>query len=118
MCVPSYAAHRRGIVCSTCAFRQPPPPPRRLSQTLATQEVKFGGAKNWSMVNFTGLTPSAGTSCVGLTESTAEVTCGKMGPHSHICVQCGGEFVIGLSQPGAANVDYVYLQPGAWRGHQ
>jgi hypothetical protein len=66
------------------------------------------------MVNFTGLTPSASTSCVGLEASTAEVDCGRMGPHSHICVQCGGQFVIGLSQPGSASVDYVYMQPGTW----
>jgi len=37
-----------------------------------------------------------------------------MGPHSHVCVKCGGEFAIGLSSPGEASIDYVYLQPGAW----
>ena len=31
----------------------------------------------------------------------------------HICIKCGGEFLIGLSEPGIVHVDYVYLQPGA-----
>ena len=56
------------------------------NKTLATQELKFGGTANWTMVNFTDLVPSASTSCVGLSASTDEVDCGKMGPHSHICV--------------------------------
>ena len=37
----------------------------------------------------------------------------------HICVKCGGEVAVGLSQPGNATIDYVFLQPGAWaRLHQ
>ncbi len=32
----------------------------------------------------------------------------------HICVQCGGELFVGLSQSGTVNIDYVYLQPGEW----
>ena len=31
----------------------------------------------------------------------------------HICIKCGGEFLIALSEPGIVHVDYVYLQPGA-----
>ena len=31
----------------------------------------------------------------------------------HICIKCGGEFLIGLSEPGVVHVDYVYVQPGA-----
>ena len=82
------------------------------NKTLASQEVHFAGG-NWTQLNFS-LTSSAETNCVGLDASTDEVDCGKMGPHSHICVQCGGEFVIGLSAPGVANIDYVYMRPGDW----
>jgi hypothetical protein len=61
------------------------------NKTLASQAVHFPGG-NWTMLNFS-LTASGGTGCVGLNASTEEVDCGRMGPHSHICVQCGGEFV-------------------------
>ena len=77
--------------------------------TLGSQVIHFPGAQNWTMVNFT-MIAAASTSCTSLDASTAEVSCGEMGPQSHICVQCGGEFVIGLSEPGTAFVDYVYLQ--------
>ena len=30
------------------------------------------------------------------------------------CVSCGGGFQVGLASPGEVNIDYVYLQPGAW----
>jgi hypothetical protein len=84
------------------------------NKTLAVQPVHFPGG-NWTKLNFT-LTPSGATGCVGLdpAKGDPEVDCGKMGPHSHICVKCAGEFAIGLSSPGEANIDYVYLQPGAW----
>ena len=86
------------------------------NKTLATQSVHFPGG-NWTKLNFT-LTPSAATGCVGLDpvkgDPEGEVSCGNMGPHSHVCVKCGGEFAIGLSSPGEASIDYVYLQPGAW----
>lgn len=38
----------------------------------------------------------------------------QMGPASHICVQCGGELLVGVQGVGDANVDYVFLQPGTW----
>ena len=41
-----------------------------------------------------------------------DVYCGS--PATQLCIKCGGEFVIGLAQPGAVHVDFVYLQPGAW----
>ena len=44
-----------------------------------------------------------------------EVDCGKMGPHSHVCVKCGGEFAIGLNSAGSANIDYGPGPPGAVR---
>ena len=43
------------------------------------------------------------------------VNCGKMGPQpGHICVQCGGELLVGLNGAGSVNLDFVYLQPGTW----
>jgi hypothetical protein len=91
--------------------------------TLASQGIHFAGG-DWAMLNFT-LTPSASTTCVGLDNSTDEVDCGTINGrvtpwgkppkiHSHICVQCGGEFTIGLSAAGEASIDYVYMQPGPW----
>lgn len=70
---------------------------------------------SWIQVNFT-LTPSAGTSCVGITPgSDPSVDCGNMGPQpGHICVKCGGQFEIGLASPSQVNIDYVFLQPGQW----
>ena len=32
----------------------------------------------------------------------------------HVCIRCAGEFAIGLAEPGAVHIDYVFLQPGAW----
>ena len=32
----------------------------------------------------------------------------------HACVKCGGEIAVGLSAPGDASIDYVFLQPGPW----
>ena len=67
------------------------------------------------MLNFT-LTPSGSTDCVGVDPIAGdpEIDCGKMGPHSHVCVKCGGEFAIGLASAGSASIDYVTLFPGAW----
>jgi alpha-L-arabinofuranosidase len=33
---------------------------------------------------------------------------------AHVCVQCGGQFVIALEEAGEAHVDFVYLAPGPW----
>ena len=38
----------------------------------------------------------------------------KLSSAQNLEPRCGGEFVIGLSEPGHAHVDYVYMQPGAW----
>ncbi len=32
----------------------------------------------------------------------------------HVCVQCGGELLLGLAAVGEAFFDYVFLQPGSW----
>ena len=33
---------------------------------------------------------------------------------AHICVQCAGQFVLALEQPGTVAIDFVYLSPGDW----
>jgi hypothetical protein len=78
--------------------------------------AKNGGFWPGQMLNFT-LTPTAATSCVGVdpVDPDPEVDCGKMGPHSHVCVKCGGEFAIGLNSAGSANIDYGPGPPGAVR---
>ena len=81
---------------------------------LARQTISFAGG-NWTRLNFT-LTPTAGTECNGVEAGTDPgVDCGAMGPGvGHVCVKCAGQFVVALSQPGSANIDYVFLQPGMW----
>lgn len=81
------------------------------NKTLGSAVVPFSGG-NWTMLNFS-ITTTGGTVCVDGTNAPG-MTCGKMGPASHICVECGGQFFVGLSSPGSANVDYVFLQPGEW----
>ncbi len=82
---------------------------------LASSTLAFTGG-NWTMLNFT-LTPSVGTVCLdGSHDPSGVVQCGKMGPSAgHVCVKCGGQFVVGVNSPGAVvNIDFVSLQPGAW----
>ena len=33
---------------------------------------------------------------------------------AHICVQCGGQFVMTLEEEGQLHLDFVYLSPGQW----
>ena len=75
---------------------------------LGTDSVHYQGGSGWSRLNFT-LKSNATTICVDANRS--QVDCG---PGNQPCVQCGGEFVIGLSEPGHAHVDYIFLEPGAW----
>jgi hypothetical protein len=80
---------------------------------LASASFTVNG--NWSQNHFK-FTPSAATTCVNGT-SDPDVHCGGQG-HSnvpgHICVKCGGEFVVALSSPGTVSIDYVFMQPGSW----
>ena len=83
---------------------------------------------NWSRLNFS-LTPVTGTNCEGIVPQgtvavASNITCpinntynptGTMSDRkAHICVKCGGEFVISLEEAGDVNIDFVFLQPGAW----
>ena len=91
----------------------------------AVLEVPAG---NWSRLNFS-LTPATGTNCEGIvpqgpTANASNITCpinmtydrtGTMSDRkAHICVKCGGEFVVSLKQDGTVNIDFVFLQPGVW----
>jgi alpha-L-arabinofuranosidase len=93
----------------------------------AVLEVPAG---NWSRLNFS-LTPATGTNCEGIVPGgpvavASNITCpinetynpaGKMSDRkAHICVKCGGEFVVELERPsgGVVNIDFVFLQPGEW----
>eukprot|EP00040_Diaphanoeca_grandis_P032005 m.192845 g.192845 ORF g.192845 m.192845 type:complete len:808 (-) comp32486_c0_seq1:486-2909(-) len=84
---------------------------KNTNMTLGSTTIKFAGG-NWTMLNFT-LNTTAGTECVDGTNDTT-LQCGHMGPASHICVSCGGQFQVGLAEAGEVNIDYVYMQPGSW----
>ena len=91
---------------------------------LGSMEVAVAASIHWRMYNFSMTTAANGTICTGIAPgSDPEVDChtmrkGMAVPPSteqgHICIRCGGEFVIALSEPGTVHVDYVFLQPGAW----
>ncbi len=72
-------------------------------------------SSNWQRVNFT-LYPSANTTCVGIpVGSDPTIDCGQMGGIGHICVRCGGEFVLALAAgANPAHVGYVFVEPGEW----
>ena len=94
-------------------------------KVLATQTFTVQ-TSNFERYNFT-LTPSASTGCIDIPyRSDPLILCGShsanVSPRSfaaderlgYICVRCGGQFTISLSAPGAALVNYAYLQPGQW----
>jgi hypothetical protein len=80
--------------------------------TLVTTGPHWGST--WMAYNVT-LTPKAGTECVGIAYgSDPTIDCGVDASPGHVCLRCGGEFVVGLSAPGDMNVGRVSLMPGAW----
>lgn len=86
---------------------------------LASQQLTVPAGSNWTQYNLS-LTPTAGTECVGIAPgSDPQITCDwKPGTDNdsaaHVCVKCAGQLFIGLTQPGAVAVDFVYLEPGEW----
>lgn len=89
---------------------------------LAKQTLRHPGGGQWLRFNFS-LSPSAGTRCANLSVTDARanggsVDCKLPGMHrvgrDHVCLKCGGEIAVGLAAAGAANIDYVFLQPGPW----
>ena len=64
------------------------------------------------------LTPTAGTQCVGIdVGSDPSVNCTQPTDElGHACVRCTAEeqFSLGLASAGRVDLDYVWLQPGAW----
>jgi hypothetical protein len=82
---------------------------------LASASVAVAAAPDWQRIDF-NFTPSAGTACVGIAPgSDPAIDCGNLGPNpGHVCVKCAGELQVGLAQPGAAHVSFVYFAPGPW----
>lgn len=80
-------------------------------------------ASGWMKLNFS-LTPAAGTSCVGIQPGfDPTVDCGVLPSPAHVCVRCGGEFVVGVVIPEgqtaataalSAYFGLTMLQPGTW----
>ena len=89
---------------------------------LASEDLEFAGGE-WTKLSFS-LTTSAGTGCFGIPPgSDPTVGCPAYNTYSptapmsdlkaHICVKCGGEFVVGVRK-GAINLGFSFLQPGQW----
>lgn len=92
---------------------------RTTGASLAKQTftvVTTGPAWGSTWIEYTlTLTPSAGTTCEGIPYgSDPTIDCGGQPSDAHVCVKCGGEFVIGLETPGAINVGHATLTPGSW----
>jgi hypothetical protein len=87
----------------------------RVDVKLVSEGPPWG--TDWHRFNGT-LTPSAGTSCVGIPfGSDPAIDCGGDAGPAHVCVRCGGELRIALTGPqsyGGINLAYVSLKPGAW----
>ena len=107
------------------------------TQTFTVQAGTGESTLTYARYNFT-LTPSASTRCVGIPyRFDPLILCGShaanVSPRSfaadeklgHICVRCGGQFKVSLSQVDestagatdgtvAALINYAYLQPGQW----
>ena len=86
--------------------------PRGGGAPLAAATLPLPPSAAWQLVNFS-LTPSAPTACEGIAPGgDATVDCGVLTANpGSVCVRCGGEFVIGLAQPGAVNIGFVDLYP-------
>ena len=90
---------------------------------LASEDLEFAGGE-WTKLSFS-ITPSAGTTCVGVQpgsdptvgcpvyNNTYSPTARMSDLKAHICVKCGGEFVVGVRK-GAINLGFSFLQPGQW----
>jgi len=86
------------------------------NSTLGSQTVTAPGDGKWHKVAFNIHLGKNGTTCETLNVTENPVFCaGDTTPSpGHACVRCGGQFKIGLKKPAFINVDYVFLQPGAW----
>ena len=94
-----------------------------------TAKVVFGGSgpppydsipnRTFTTLAF-NLTPAVGTACDIIPPgSDPAIDCtnrgGKQAPSdAHVCVRCGGEFVIGILGGGSVYLAYAELMPGPW----
>jgi hypothetical protein len=93
------------------------------SALLASTTLSVPIGAPFQPYNFT-LVPAASTACSGIAPgSDPSIDCGNFNelPGSHICVRCGGEFVVSIAQTPAqgfhaqqVSVGYALLQPGEW----
>lgn len=86
--------------------------PRGGGAPLAAATLPLPPSASWQLVNFS-LAPSAPTTCEGIAPgSDATLDCGALTANpGSVCVRCGGEFFIGLAQPGSVNIGFVDLYP-------
>eukprot|EP00117_Sycon_ciliatum_P036358 scpid35682/ scgid27380/ len=93
-------------------------------KVLATQDVHLEPS-DWTKVPF-NLTTTGGTQCVGIepgsdptvgcpvynTTYTAHASMSDL--TAHVCVKCGGQFVVGLRGAGEMRLGFTFLEPGQW----
>lgn len=84
-------------------------------KTLATAALALTGTGGWVRLNFT-LTPSSGTACASAPWGAAPMFCepGMADRVGAACLECGGQFVLSLSEPGNVDLDMAFLQEGSW----
>lgn len=82
--------------------------------TLTSNGPPWGAI--WQRVDYNFTTTPAGTRCTGISPgSNPAIDCSGTYPSAaHICVQCTGEFVIGIIGTGDVDIGYASLMPGAW----
>ena len=76
-----------------------------IGHILDSTTINVPASSSWQKIDF-NLNPTAGTNCTGITPgSNPKIDCGGMGANAgHICVQCGGELQVGISQPGSVHI--------------
>lgn len=90
--------------------------PDGLPIVLSSVVLTVPAGSKWSRLNYSLPPLVTGTTCDGIEPgSDPTVSCGNFGPQAgHICVKCGGQLAIRQSSRGSVNLDFVFLQPGAW----
>ena len=91
------------------------PPAILASQLLPIPSPALRG--EWVMVNFSSLIPHASTTCQFLPQPNSSETIEPcLSAKEHACIQCSGQFSLGVQLAGAAALEFgtVHLQPGQW----
>lgn len=98
-------------------------PNSTLRSVLASVQLPVAATGgNWTQLNYS-LVPNDDAPCEGVSTPDPDLHCcstdlGNSTCHGnslgHVCIRCLGEFAVGLTGPGEALIDFVFLQPGEW----